>query len=177
VTKQYVEKIALMPLDATWQYNLACALAYRAEKKEALGALDRAIELGFRDAKQIAEDKDLASLVSLPEFQALLKKAASLAGKPVPNQIQVRPSTVVMGYPAQVNASNTIWDLDLGCFRTSFQLLAPENKPVRAFAESYEGASNWNDVRKQPKSRSQIVFDALTCAGYPMTTVEGRTWI
>lgn len=135
------EGIALMPLDATWQYNLACALAYRAEKKEALGALDRAIELGFRDAKQIAEDKDLASLVSLPEFQALLKKAASLAGKPVPNQIQVRPSTVVMGYPAQVNASNTIWDLDLGCFRTSFQLLAPENKPVRAFAESYEGAA------------------------------------
>lgn len=135
------EGIALMPLDATWQYNLACALAYRADKKEALGALDRAIELGFRDAKQIAEDKDLASLVSLPEFQALLKKAASLAGKPVPNQIQVRPSTVVMGYPAQVNASNTIWDLDLGCFRTSFQLLAPENKPVRAFAESYEGAA------------------------------------
>ncbi len=135
------EGVALMPQDATWQYNLACALAYRADKKEALVALERAIDLGFRDAKQIAEDKDLASLAALPEFQVLLKKAALLAGKPVPNQIQVRPTTVVMGYPAQVNASNTIWDLDLGCFRTAFQLLAPENKPVSAFAESYEGAT------------------------------------
>jgi len=133
--------VALMPQDATWQYNLACALAYRANKKEALAALDRAIELGFRDAKQIAADKDMASLAALPEFQALLKKAAALAGQPVANQIPVRPSTVVMGLPAYVNASNTIWDLDLGCFRTAFHLLAPENKPVSAFAESYEGAA------------------------------------
>ena len=33
--------VELLPQDATWQYNLACALAYRADKTEALAALEK----------------------------------------------------------------------------------------------------------------------------------------
>ena len=35
--------LELMPGDATWQYNLACALAYRAPPDAALDALDAAL--------------------------------------------------------------------------------------------------------------------------------------
>ena len=35
----------LMPYDPTWQYNLACALAYRADKSEALAALYPTMEI------------------------------------------------------------------------------------------------------------------------------------
>jgi len=49
--------VELLPQDPTWQYNLACALAYRATKDEALVALERAIDLGFRNDEAIAADK------------------------------------------------------------------------------------------------------------------------
>ena len=91
------EGVALLPQDPTWQYNLACALAYRADKAEAFAALERAIELGFRDPAAIRNDDDLKQLAALPQFATLLTKAESLQGKPVDGVPQVSPSVVFMG--------------------------------------------------------------------------------
>ena len=44
----------LLPDDPTWAYNLACSLAYREKPDEALDQLEKAIDLGFRDANAIA---------------------------------------------------------------------------------------------------------------------------
>ncbi|HPW74357.1 MAG TPA: hypothetical protein PLJ32_00110 [Kiritimatiellia bacterium] len=135
------EGVALLPRDPTWQYNLACALAYRADKGEALAALDRAIDLGFRDAAAIEADRDLKSLGPIKAFRELLDKARRLQGKPVEGMPTVRPVSVVMGRPAEVNAENTIWDFEFGCFRTRFNLLVPDLRPVSDYAEAYRGAA------------------------------------
>ncbi len=131
--------VALMPQDATWQYNLACALAYRLDKTEALTALERAIDLGFRDPAMIRSDSDLKQMAALPRFSELLKKAESLFGKPVEGVVAAVPSTVFMGLPAEVNASNTVWDFEAGCFKTLFALKNAELKGVSAYADAYRG--------------------------------------
>ena len=133
------EGIALMPQDPTWQYNLACALAYRATKDEALAALERAIELGFRDDALIAADNDLKQMSKLPKFAALVEKAKSLKDKPVAGVVQVKPAAVFMGLPAEINASNTAWDFDQGCFVTLLTLTNPEIKRLAAYAPAYQG--------------------------------------
>ena len=136
------EGVALMPNDATWQYNLACALAYRADKGEALAALERAIMLGFRDAAAIRADNDLKQLASLPEFAALVKKAESLIGKPVEGVQQVMPSTVFMGLPAEIHGSNTVWDFDAGCFKALFVLKNAELRKASSYAPEYRGPAS-----------------------------------
>ncbi len=133
------EGVALLPRDPTWQYNLACALAYRADAGPSLDALDRAIEMGFRDARAIAADTDLKRLSSLPRFGELVEKARRLSGKPVEGVAEVKPSAVVMGMPAEVHGSNTVWDFEAGCFRTFFTLIRPELKKVSAYAGAYNG--------------------------------------
>ena len=131
--------VELMPEDPTWQYNLACSLAYRADKTEALAALDRAIQLGFRDSKAIAEDNDLKSMAALPEFKALVKKAADLQGKPVEGAAQVAPTMAMMGLPLEVHASNTVWEFNMGAFQSHFTLVRPEALKNAAAADAYQG--------------------------------------
>ena len=47
--------LELMPGDATWQYNLACALAYRATPDAALDALEKAVRDGKLTEQRIDE--------------------------------------------------------------------------------------------------------------------------
>jgi hypothetical protein len=136
ITRKAIE---VFPQDATWHYNLACALAYRADKTESLAMLDRAIDLGFRNPKVIEEDQDLKRLAPHPQFKTLLEKATRLQGKPVEGVPQPKPTTIVMGMPAKVDASNTLWDFDMGCFRTLLTLLPPSIKKISAYAPDYTG--------------------------------------
>jgi len=136
------EGIALLPQDPTWQYNLACALAYRADKAEALTALERAIELGFRDPAVIRKDDDLKQLAALPQFETLLAKAKSLQGKPVDGVPQVSASVVFTGHPVEIHGSNTVWDFEAGCFKTLFALHNAELKKISAYADSYNGPAS-----------------------------------
>lgn len=131
--------LEVFPQDATWHYNLACALAYRADKTESLAMLDRAIDLGFRNPKAIEEDQDLKRLATLPQFKALLEKATRLQGKPVEGAPQPKATTTVMGMPAKVEASNTLWDFDIGFFRTLLTLLPPSTKKISGYAPDYAG--------------------------------------
>ncbi len=131
--------VALMPQDPTWQYNLACALAYRANKDEGLAALDRAIELGFRDDVAIAADNDLKQMRGNPKFTELIEKAKRLKDQPVAGAVQVKPTAVFMGMPAEINESNTLWNFDEGCFVTLFALTNPDIKRLSAYAPAYQG--------------------------------------
>jgi tetratricopeptide (TPR) repeat protein len=66
--------VRLQPNNATAYYNLACSLALSSRKADALRALHRAIDLGYKDYDWMAQDPDLEGLKGVPEFEALLKK-------------------------------------------------------------------------------------------------------
>lgn len=52
-------------------YNLACSLALTEKVDEALGALKKAIQLGYRDFDYMRKDPDLSSLLPHPLFKKL----------------------------------------------------------------------------------------------------------
>jgi len=57
--EQAVQRI---PQDFNAHYNLACALGRLGKNEEAIAHLQKAVELGFRDAKHVESDEDLANL-------------------------------------------------------------------------------------------------------------------
>jgi tetratricopeptide (TPR) repeat protein len=52
-------------------YNIACCHALLGEKEAALEWLQKALDLGFRNLRQVREDKDLQSLHDDPRFQKM----------------------------------------------------------------------------------------------------------
>jgi non-specific serine/threonine protein kinase len=62
---------ALRPNEATVLYNLACVWCQLDRKSEAMAALRRAWEAGFRDSTWARRDPDLAMLQDEPEFAKL----------------------------------------------------------------------------------------------------------
>jgi len=71
--------VRLQPRNPTARYNLACSLALLKRPAEALRALREAVALGYRDLEFMAEDPDLASLRTRPEFRRLLRGAPQSA--------------------------------------------------------------------------------------------------
>lgn len=57
-------------------YNIACAHALSGEKDQAFAELDRAIDEGFRNLKQLDEDTDLAGLRTDARFAGARRRAA-----------------------------------------------------------------------------------------------------
>jgi tetratricopeptide (TPR) repeat protein len=73
------ERLArLRPEDALVQYNLACSYSLTDELEKAAKSLERAIALGYRDFKWLAEDPDLAKLRKTPLFKTIREKMRSL---------------------------------------------------------------------------------------------------
>ena len=66
--------VRLQPLNATAHYNLACSLALSSRKADALRALHRAVDLGYKDYDWMAQDPDLEPLKGVPEFESLLAR-------------------------------------------------------------------------------------------------------
>ena len=64
--------IELKPGSQDGHYNRACCLARLGKKDEALAALAKSVELGFKDAGHIAEDPDLESLHAEQRFKDVL---------------------------------------------------------------------------------------------------------
>ena len=76
--------VKLLPDDPTWRFNLACSLAYFPKrKKESLDALEKAIDLGFRDADAIANDADLKRLRDDRRFEELVEYAKEMSRRPL----------------------------------------------------------------------------------------------
>lgn len=128
--------LEVMPGDATWHYNLACALAYREDPAPALDELDRAITYGFRDADTIAKDSDLARLAQTPRFAELVARARRLARTPVAGRPFNRPAEVPAGGVATLSETNLVWDFDAGCFNALLTLKDAE-QPISLRAAEY----------------------------------------
>ena len=66
--------VRLQPDNATAHYNLACSLALSSRKGDAMRALERAVELGYKDYDWLSQDPDLEGLKGVPEFESLLRR-------------------------------------------------------------------------------------------------------
>ena len=68
--------VRLQPQDPTAHYNLACSLALSKRRTDALRALRRAVQLGYRDFDWMQQDPDLDDLKGHADFQALVETLA-----------------------------------------------------------------------------------------------------
>jgi len=66
--------VRLMPDNPTARYNLACSLALKRRKADALRALRESVELGYDDADWMREDPDLDCLRDHPQFVKLISE-------------------------------------------------------------------------------------------------------
>lgn len=66
--------VRLLPDSATAHYNLACSLALKKRKAEALRLLVRAVDLGYKDVDWMVQDPDLEGLKKHPSFLALVEQ-------------------------------------------------------------------------------------------------------
>lgn len=62
------------PAEPQHWYNLACSYALTQKADDALHALDRAVQLGYRDIEWMMTDRDLAGLREDPRFRDLVAK-------------------------------------------------------------------------------------------------------
>ena len=80
-------QMRLAPTTPEPAYNLACALSQQDRLDEALAAIQRAIQLGWRDTEHLARDSDLAALRE-QRGQQLAAMLQSLTISPEPEVVQ-----------------------------------------------------------------------------------------
>ena len=115
--------VRLLPDDPTWAYNLACSLAYRKDVKPALDQLEKAIDLGFRNADAIAADKDLSRLSGERRFRELVEYAREISTRRIlTGPLATVPATGVTGVSVKLGEQNVDWNFDLGCFEARLKL-------------------------------------------------------
>jgi hypothetical protein len=117
--------LEIFPTDATWRYNLACALSCQKDSARALEELDKAIENGFRNADAFEKDHDLAYISKEPRFAELVKKARDLRGKPVAGQPVCGPASAPAGSTITLCETNLVWNFDTGVFEALVDVKAP----------------------------------------------------
>jgi tetratricopeptide (TPR) repeat protein len=66
--------VQLRPSDPLAHYNLACSFCLVKKSDQALKALRRALELGYRDFRYLKEDRDLDAIRHDPRFRQLLRE-------------------------------------------------------------------------------------------------------
>src|SRR5271165_6971183 len=75
------ERLAqLEPNSSLVFYNLACSYSLTAQYDRAVQALDRALELGYRDFAWLARDPDLKKLRQQPAYDDIKAKIRTLKG-------------------------------------------------------------------------------------------------
>ncbi|HEX4645310.1 MAG TPA: hypothetical protein VH598_06845 [Verrucomicrobiae bacterium] len=73
----------LRPDDPLVQYNLACSFSLIGNFNLAIAALERALNLGYRDFKWLAQDPDLTDLRRHPLYQSIRAKVRKMQSKKV----------------------------------------------------------------------------------------------
>lgn len=106
--------VKLFPNDANWHYNVACVCAKSQRIDEALVWLRKAVDLGFRDARQLQEDTDLIALRQQAAFGELLKQVQALAGSKQQNATlrSAQADVIAVGAELTVTPQNTQWNWD-----------------------------------------------------------------
>ena len=131
--------LELMPGDATWQYNLACALAYRATPDAALDALELAVKAGFRNADAIEKDSDLKRISSNVRFKSIVQLARETAFLPAPGRPAPKLARLTMGTKLVLGKANLVWDFDRGIYNALFKFLRGSGESPEAMAAVYDG--------------------------------------
>ncbi len=73
------QKLAVLrPRDPLVFYNLACSLCLSGDYEESAISLERAIDLGYRDFRWLAEDPDLQDLRKQPVYRRIRAKLRQL---------------------------------------------------------------------------------------------------
>ena len=123
--QQALQIVQLTPASPAAHYNAACLQAVVGKKSEALKSLDKAVQLGFRDVRQIETDKDLESLRNAASFTAILS-AARLPWSPDPDDQLLKPAVPgrIRDGVALVAEENTRWNEDLLSLLTTFEAAA-----------------------------------------------------
>lgn len=118
--------VKLLPDDPTWHYNLACSLAYFANRtEEAFDELETAVDLGFRDRAMIEKDTDLKRLSALPRYKELLEYADFMKMRPLlTGPMATVEATGVFGKTVVLGEQNLGWDFESGSFVARLKLVA-----------------------------------------------------
>ena len=74
---------SLRPDDPLVQYNLACSYSLIGNFNLAIAALEKALNLGYRDFKWLAQDPDLGNLRRHPLYQTIRAKVRKMQSKKV----------------------------------------------------------------------------------------------
>ena len=119
------EALRVFPGDATWHYNLACAIAQTGKPADALDELEKAVDFGFRNADTIAKDSDFSRIRENPRFAELVEKARALAGKPGRGHPDIRPTYVQPNGNLVLCETNMTWNFDAGVFDAHFRIAEP----------------------------------------------------
>lgn len=72
--EQYRRALALEPDNSIAHYNMACVFSRMKRIKEALDALERAVECGYRDVEWMEKDADLDNLRDTARYKALVQR-------------------------------------------------------------------------------------------------------
>jgi len=156
--------VELLPDDAVWRYNLACAFARLGNRDHALNDLEAAIDLGFRSPKAIREDADFKSLAEDARFLQLIEYAGDLSTRPILTGPQAHvPAITRAGATLVLGEQNLSWDFDFGCFLADARL------------EGVAAGGNAGDLYLNRDSGHSV----LNCADFPGLTrvvfdAEGR---
>jgi len=188
------EAVQLIPGDATWHYNLACALSYRETPDAALEELSRAVDFGFRNAQAIEGDKDFKRISKDRRFKEIVERARSTANIPVPGRPLPTPAFARFGGTATLTETNVVWNIDEGFFHGKLKLTGanvpsplaerfmasrpggPERPYVVAWLSEGTAAGNGGDIyMNRDRNHSSLKvsdFPLLTTVRYTPAAVK-----
>ena len=73
-----VQLSRLLPDDALVRYNLACSYSLAGRIEDAVRAIHKALDLGYRDFRWISRDPDLAPIRKHPHYKELRSRIRTL---------------------------------------------------------------------------------------------------
>ncbi len=166
--------VALLPDDPTWHYNLACSLAYFANREEdAFDELEKAIDLGFRDVEMIRRDTDLKRLEKHPRYKEMLEYAEFMKTRPLlSGPLSAVDATGIFGKSIALGEQNLGWDFDVGCFVARLKLAqAKAGGNVGDLYMNRDGAHSVLNVDAYP-GLTRVSFDSFTTNRSPSVQLD-----